>query len=351
MSTLMSAILTLLGQDLDDGWTGTTTSAGNANKLTLIDDTLYEKVPDWVSDGMVVYLPTGPTNNAGTPETRVVDSLATNTITVKSAFSALVASGQSYEVHRLFTRNQKLIALRNGAILICPEVHAVVRDMSLQTVDYKYEFDISSLGIFQNHPHQVLLAQQIIRDVWQVAHAYIVGDYVRPTTLAKFTGYDYKCTTAGTSHASTEPTWPTTSGGTVAESGSTLVWTRQDTLDYSNYPMLPLHDWDTTPDGKLFLNASYTAGYKLMIVGIKPLAFTGSGAAETITLDSPFTLVLSAQAALYLCQQKVASATTQDIVRWQQLVQHWRQELALRKIQYPMKSPDGTLISGAGLTV
>ncbi len=350
MATLMSAALTLLGQDIEDDWSSTTTAAGNANKLTLEDTELNEKVADWVSDGMVVYLPTGPTLAGNGAETRVVDSLSGTTLTVKTAFSAQVESGVSYEVHRLFTRKQKLVALRNAASLICPGVHAVVRDMdTVETADNQYEFDISSLSIFQNRPHQVLLAQQTIRDIWAVATAYIVGDYVRPTSLSTFTGIVYKCTTAGTSHASTEPTWPTDEDDTVVD--ESVTWTAQEDLDYSNYPMLPLHDWDVTPDGKLFLNSSYTAGYKLMIVGIKPLAFTNSGANETIAISSPYDLVLSAQAALYLCKRKISSAGTQNIERWTQLAQAWAAELATRKAQYWMKPPDGTVITGPGLTV
>lgn len=42
----------------------------------------------------------------------------------------------------------------------------------------------------------------------------------RPTTP---TGYRYEVTTAGTTHASTEPTWPTVIGSTVAD--GTVVWT------------------------------------------------------------------------------------------------------------------------------
>jgi hypothetical protein len=349
MSTLMSALIVLLSNDLDDYWVSTTTAAGDAAKQYLVDDSLYEKVPDWVSDGMVVYLPLGP-GGAGSPETRVVDSIQNNNqLVTKTAFSAQVATSVGYEIHRLFTRNQKLAALRQAATLVCPEIHAVVRDMSLVTIDNKYEYDISSLAIYRNRPHQVLIAQQTIRDIWVKATTYVADDYVRPTTLATFTGYVYKCTTAGTSHASTEPTWPTESAGTVTD--GTVVWTRQDDLDYSNYPMLPLHDWDITPDGRLFLNATYTAGYKLMIVGIKPLAFTGSGAAETIALDSPFTLILSAQAVIWLCQQKISSAGTQDAARWIALKQQWEAELASRIVKYPMRAPDGTIITGPGLTV
>jgi len=139
MATLMSAVVTLLGQDLDDAWTGTTTGIGNADKLDLVDDTLYEKVPDWVRDGMIVYLPLGP-DGASAAESRVVDSLSGNTLDVKSAFSAQVQTAVGYEVHRLFTRNQKLVALRNAAPLMCPGIHAVVRDMeTVETTDYKFE--------------------------------------------------------------------------------------------------------------------------------------------------------------------------------------------------------------------
>jgi len=88
-----------------------------------------------------------------------------------------------------------------------------------------------------------------------------------------------------------------------------------------------------------------------MVVGIKPLVFTSSGASETIALDSPFTLVLSAQAAVYLCKQKINTAGSQDIERWTTLMQSLMQELVVRKQKFWMKPPDGTLISGPGLTV
>jgi len=356
MSTLMSAILDILSKDLDDYWSSNTTAAGDTNKSYLVDDLLYEKVADWVCDGMVVYLPLGP-SGAGTAETRIVDSLNRgNQLIAKSYFSAQVTpagilTSVPYEVHRLFTRNQKLLALRAAATLLAPSYHTVVRDSSIKVVESQYEYDISTLAIYQNRPHQVLLAQNTIRSIWAIGTTYTAGDYVRPTTLAKFTGHVYKCTVGGASHATTEPTWPTTVGATVTEAGKPTTWECMDEVDYSNAPKLPLHDWDITPDGKLFLNATFDADSVLTIVGIKPLAFTGSGASETIALDSPHTYVLSAQAICWLCSQKISSAGTQDVARWTALKQQWEAELATRKIQYPMKPPDGTIISGPGLTV
>ena len=348
MATLMSVLLTLLGNDLEDDWTGTSTAIGNAGGTTIVDDLLHEKVPDWVVDGMVIYFPDGP-SGAGSAETKVVDSLNTNTLTLKTAASAQIASGVSYEIHRLFTRSQKLTALRNGADLICPGIHAVVRDMSFETIEHQYEYDISSLSLYNNRPHQLLFAQHTIRDIWEASTAYIVGDYVRPASLSTFTGLTYKCTTAGTSHGSTEPTWPTTVDDTVDDNG--VIWEAQEDLDHSSYPMVPLHDWDVTPDGKLFLNAAFDPGYKLMIVGIKPLEFTSSGATETIALNKPFTYVLSAQAAKYLFEQRMGSANGQDIEQITHMMQTWATRLAMRKAQFWMKPPDGTLLSGPGLTV
>lgn len=61
---------------------------------------------------------------------------------------------------------------------------------------------------------------------WQGATAYSVGDYVRPSTQ---NGYRYKVTAiagSGTSGAS-EPTWPTTVGGTVIDNAGAnqITWT------------------------------------------------------------------------------------------------------------------------------
>jgi len=58
---------------------------------------------------------------------------------------------------------------------------------------------------------------------WAVATAYAVGDFVKATSAAQPTLL-FECTTAGTSHATTEPTWDTTPGNTTADE-SPLVWT------------------------------------------------------------------------------------------------------------------------------
>ncbi len=65
-------------------------------------------------------------------------------------------------------------------------------------------------------------------ETWIQATVYAVGDVVKPTTYAS---HSYKCTTAGTSHATTQPTWGTTNGGTTAD--NTITWTCYDTKTYN----------------------------------------------------------------------------------------------------------------------
>ncbi len=55
---------------------------------------------------------------------------------------------------------------------------------------------------------------------WQAGHAYSVGAIVKPTSNNSRT---YRCVTAGTSHATTEPVWTTTAGATQPTDG-TVVW-------------------------------------------------------------------------------------------------------------------------------
>lgn len=61
---------------------------------------------------------------------------------------------------------------------------------------------------------------QLTPPIWKAATAYTAGYYVKATASYNYT---YECTTAGTSHASTEPTWPTSVGNTVSD--GTVTWT------------------------------------------------------------------------------------------------------------------------------
>ena len=66
---------------------------------------------------------------------------------------------------------------------------------------------------------------------WSTDTAFAVDDVVVPTTS---NGYRYAATVAGSSHASSEPTWPTTVGDTVVDNGVT----------WENIGKLPFGMWD-----------------------------------------------------------------------------------------------------------
>lgn len=59
---------------------------------------------------------------------------------------------------------------------------------------------------------------ELDHDAWVVGTAYAEGAIVVPTTA---NGLRYRAENAGTSHAATEPTWPTTQDGTVSDNGIT----------------------------------------------------------------------------------------------------------------------------------
>lgn len=58
---------------------------------------------------------------------------------------------------------------------------------------------------------------------WEAATAYSVGESIQPS-VGNENGFRYTCTTAGTSHATIEPTWPITGVGSTVIDG-TVIWT------------------------------------------------------------------------------------------------------------------------------
>lgn len=50
--------------------------------------------------------------------------------------------------------------------------------------------------------------------------AYSVGDVIKASS---YNSHSYKCTTAGTSHATVEPTWTTTNGNTTVDGTATFT--------------------------------------------------------------------------------------------------------------------------------
>lgn len=76
---------------------------------------------------------------------------------------------------------------------------------------------------------QQILEGTTVPSDWTATTAYSDGDRAKPTS-GNLNGFFYEATTAGTS-AGSEPTWPTTIGGTVTD--GTVVWTNAGRLGYA----------------------------------------------------------------------------------------------------------------------
>ena len=80
-------------------------------------------------------------------------------------------------------------------------------------------------------------AIKMFPETWAANTAYYVGELVKPTAYttsspADASRHTYLCTVAGTSHASTEPTWSTTNGTTQTD--GTVTWKCCDKKIYQN---------------------------------------------------------------------------------------------------------------------
>ena len=72
----------------------------------------------------------------------------------------------------------------------------------------------------------------VSRSAWATGTAYSLDD-VRIPTSGNVNGFQYRCAVAGTSHATTEPTWPTDLGVRVVDEGVTWEMDGDDGDEYS----------------------------------------------------------------------------------------------------------------------
>ena len=285
MSITLSFAETELSRQLGDYWNGVTTSAGSATSL--VDTGLMAKANDWVTDDSYDQIISGTYGYATAydGEERKISSLdnTSGTLTVLSHTGAPGIT-VTYRVHRLFNASEKRRALVSAAKSAFPHLHKYIWDETLDIDDadlYK-EIDISTLGLAQNHPHQV----------WQSSD----------------------------------------------KTDDSIAWQR-------------LRNYTVDNDGNLWLTEG-SCGYDLRIIGIGYLDFLVSGVASTtwastIAIDAPQLEILVAQAALYLCNQKIVptdtSATSQA---WAQAKNYWDAELNVRKAKFGMRAPAATVSWG-----
>lgn len=140
---------------------------------------------------------------------------------------------------------------------------------------------------------------EVVAAAWVAGAVRAVGALVKPTVA---NGHYYRCTVAGTSHASTQPTWPTT-GGTVTD--GTATWIDAGAISEAYADVVTLYDLltalaasdlievdgvvtvDRTPGGMAMRDVPLrTASWVLSATGVElsGLAPAADAPTETITV-------------------------------------------------------------------
>lgn len=126
---------------------------------------------------------------------------------------------------------------------------------------------------------------------WATGTAYVAGAIVRPTSGNT---YLYRAQAAGTSHGSTEPTWPTTVGDEVAD--NTVTWTNVG---------VAIVQWDAADPswgaGATFSGVRYAVMYDRTPAtdATRPLiAYNDFGSDQSVT-SGTFTITFDALGFLY----------------------------------------------------
>lgn len=147
MSATLEECLTLLSKDIGDYWAGTLTSNGAAGGTTIIDTALMVKANDWIADApqeMYDRVTSGTYDN----EERKISSLdnSTGTLTLL-AHGGQIASGVTYEVHRLFSASDKRRALIDAAKLIFPHCYRKINDTSRSCGNWLRNGDVEDWAV------------------------------------------------------------------------------------------------------------------------------------------------------------------------------------------------------------
>jgi hypothetical protein len=127
MATTLSNATVELSKQFGDYWAGTTTTIGAAGGTTLIDSALIAKNNDWIdADNAEMY--DRITSLTCDGQERRISSLSNTlgTLTVL-AHTAQIASGTTYEIHRLFTASDKRIALIRACRDLFPYLYKKIK--------------------------------------------------------------------------------------------------------------------------------------------------------------------------------------------------------------------------------
>lgn len=122
-------------------------------------------------------------------------------------------SGDTFAID--FLSDTIKMALASASYTPNLDTHEVFSDMTNEVSGTGYSAGGATLG----SKTIIYTAANSWATTWATGTAYAVGDIIRPTSG---NGHLYRCIVAGTSHASTEPTWSTVSG--QVNTDNTVTW-------------------------------------------------------------------------------------------------------------------------------
>jgi len=143
---------------------------------------------------------------------------------VKLSLSRSASTSYTHTRNRIIDIEMDLSEFSQKAKLILDN-----SDNALDGIDYRAYQGIIGIGA----------KTAVVRTAWIANTVYAVNASVIPTVS---NSYCYKCTVGGTSHAATEPTWPTTIGATVTDGSVTWECDGAEKDEYSYQPPLYLID-------------------------------------------------------------------------------------------------------------
>jgi len=184
---------------LHDWVEGTTTATGSST--TLKDTSLAAYSDDFFNDQNAwVYIRSGDYAGhwAKISNFAVAGSPAVGTITFAPVAGGTIADEVTYSIHAKFKRDEVVEAINLAIDKVAEKALVWLVDETVTLGDSNFNS----------------------ASAWAADTSYSLNAIVKPST---YNGFWYKCTTAGKSHATTEPTWGTTVAGTTTD--GTVTWT------------------------------------------------------------------------------------------------------------------------------
>lgn len=154
-------VLDALGELIGDSWSSTTTAAGGSGGGTLTDSELQKFGTDALR-GYFVRITSGAADN----ETARIDSNTGSSLTVRDEFTAQIASGVTYEIHK-YDPAEKWLAIDRARIRAFPTLSLTVYDETLFGDDERTEWPLPVT--LRSGPYRVWIESPLDPDAdWNV---------------------------------------------------------------------------------------------------------------------------------------------------------------------------------------